>query len=226
MRPFFPGWAALTMLLPAAVSSLRAESPPVWGSSYLLGASRWPGLETPAFQSDRLDPMARRRFDASGFNLEVAVFRESGAAGGGLRIGGEFGVLWHESPTGSSYRNLATGATLRSRAALNAGHLTASLRLFRQGTHHTLLLGAGAGLYMLVFKESFGDWVVETSAHSYAPGGFLAGGVELHKADRVLAFRMEAQSHFVSFGGTALQGARLGGPIHTFRIGIVLRTRG
>jgi hypothetical protein len=225
MRPFLPGWAVLTLLLPAPDSSLRAQSPPAWGSSFLLGASRWPGLETPVFRSDQLDPLARRRFDASGSNLEVAVFRESGSAGGGLRIGGEFGVLWHESPTGSSYRNLATGATQQSRAALNAGHVTASLHLLRQGTHFTLLLGAGAGLYMLVFKESFGGWVVETSSHSYAPGGFLAGGVEVHKADRALAFRMEAQSHFVSFGGTALQGARLGGPIHTFRIGIVLRPR-
>jgi len=196
----------------------------MWGGSFMLGVSRWPGLETPLFPSDQMDPIARSRFNARGSNLEVAVFREEGRAWGAMCYGGEFGVLWHESTTGSTYRNLATGATIRSRAALNAGHLTGSLRVLRRGTHTTFLMSVGAGLYMLVFKESFGGWVVETSSHSYARGGFLAGGVEFHGANRALAVRVEAQSHFVSFRESALRGSRLDGPIHAFRIGIVIRT--
>jgi len=203
---------------------LVSQEPPTWGWSLALGASHWRGLETPPVRSGQLDPLVRHAYNARGVNLEIGGFRERRlAAPLHLQVGGSFGVLWHESPTGSVYRELSSGRTQESRAALNAGHLSGSLAVVRAGSAGSLFAGLGAGVYMLVFKETFGGWTVETSAHSYALGGSLTAGMEFHRPDRALALRLDAAAHFVSFRGPALEGGRLQGPLLTLRIGAVVR---
>jgi hypothetical protein len=208
----------LVVVVLATVPGQSQERAP-WLATFQLGVSHWPGLRDVAIPPSGYEVLDLGHFQTNGGNLEMGVYRAHRMASNQeLQVGGEFGVWWHRSNNRVTFTNIALRSQIQAEPAANGGHLTGSARMVWTGQRVVPFLGLGAGWYMLVFKETMGDMVVDTSARANAPGGFLTAGVEVRGASP-FAFRADTQVHFASFGGSALRGQSVHGPIYTLRIG-------
>jgi len=203
-------------------TALFAQEGP-WSGTFMIGISHWAGLGEVALPPSGFEVERLGNFRPMGGNLELGLYRHR-VLGPGLELqgGGEFGVLWHESRTHTTFTDFAGRNRREGAPAANAGHLTGSLRLVWPRGRLTPFLGLGLGYYRLVFKEVFGDMTVDTSAHSEALGGFLTAGLDV-RSGTAFAVRVDAQLHEVSFAGASLRGQRVSGPITTLRLGGVFR---
>lgn len=194
-----------------------------WLGTFLLGGSLWPGLREVALPPKGYEALELGRFHTTGGNLELGLYRRlRRTSDGELQVGGEFGVWWHESASRRTFTDFSQRMTIQGQAAANGGHLTGSVRHVWGRGRVTPFLGLGAGWYLLVFKETFGSVVSDTDARANAFGGFLTAGLEVRGASP-FAFRSDAQVHVLSFGGAALRGQRVAGPVYTLRIGGSMR---
>lgn len=201
----------------------RAQGSDPWVATFQLGASSWPALRNVAIPPGGYEVLELGGFNPTGGNIEMGLYRpRRSVADQELQLGCEFGVWWHEGGKQTTFLEPARRLTLRGQAAANGGHVTGSARWFWPRAGIAPFVGIGAGWYLLVFKETFGDMVVDTSARTNAPGGFLTAGLEVRGASG-FAFRTDAQAHLVSFGGASLRGQRVSGPVYTLRIGASLR---
>ncbi len=212
--------------LSAAQGLSQASATPgrtTWVGTFQLGASVWPGLRDVSIPPSGFEVLDLGRFQTTGGNLEMGLYRAYRTTPDReLQAGGEFGVWWHGSGNRTTFTDMSLRTRIQAEPAANGGHLTGSVRVVWAGPRVAPFVGLGAGWYMLVFKETFDAAVVDTHVRANAPGGFLTAGLEVRGASP-FSFRADTQVHFVSFGGSALRGQHVNGPVYTLRIGGSMR---
>lgn len=216
----FPRPLALALGLLALPATAQEAPHPSWAATFMLGGSAWPGLKDVALPPAGYDTVDLGAFKTTGINVEIGVYRTRPLQPGlALVAGGEFGMWWHGSGNHATFSDPSGRLRVEAEPAANGGHLSGSVRLTFPREGMAPFVGVGAGWYMLVIKEHIGDMVVDTDARANAPGGFLTAGLDWKARRLPVAFRIDGQVHLVSFGGSALRGQRVQGPIYTLRAG-------
>ncbi|MBP7149288.1 MAG: hypothetical protein KBD01_17295 [Acidobacteria bacterium] len=217
---------ALSLAFPVFASDPVENAVPARNAiTVSLTVDRWPDIEGVEFVPEGADVSELGGFSEGGYGFEAAYARRTPLKTGHmLEWGGEFGAFWNEG-RGETVLIQPDGRTARRRIGANAGYLTASVRWHvATGRQSSVFVGAGAGMYLIVIKESIEDWTADFDISGEAPGGYLCGGLDVGLAESgKTAIRVEARAHAFSFSESEFQGQELGGPLYALHLGLTWR---
>jgi hypothetical protein len=165
------------------------------------------------------------RFEDQAFGIEIAFHRLQGEHGNALFLfGGELAGYGFDNERSLVGYDVVTGEPATIRMEASWGHVTASVRwIFRAGRRVELLVGGGAGTYLLRFTETVDDFgVVDRGESDATLGGYLAAGARLPFRSGKMAIRVDLRVHAFGFSriGGAFEGQEISGPVTLLNFGM------
>lgn len=217
-------------------SSSRADSTEVHEPrrgvySFQILAGDWEPVHRLRPERSGFTPPFEASVDRRGWGISLVYHHRVRTGRPELHLGGELEGLIN----GSSGRYAGTwagsGAAVIARMYTNVGQVTAGARLVWPRSRQRWHVGAGAGLYMLQFKDVVAGMVTETGVGDAAPGGYVVAGTDRLFRQRGLGpmfkggfgIRSELKLHAFRFRdlGAAFPGQSAGGPMVTLSLGLV-----
>jgi len=218
---------------PAESTGKEAQKLPKQLFAVATGVSYLPDLSAIEPHRALINPERFGRFDAWGFNLEVAYHRQLVQwDSADLYIGGDVGLFTHGNTKKFDVRFFPSGETTQGEIFARGFYLTPSAKVVLKRSHSWRpFLGAGAGYYLLDFVELIvdplgGSFEADELFEQHAFGGYVSLGMDipLSSNGRGFSLRLEGKVHLVSFvslDNFAPGSSNLNGPIHMIQLGIV-----
>jgi hypothetical protein len=205
------------------VQSTDSDSRSYW--EITLGYASWANLGS--LEPTPVDFVTEQsgRFKEQGPGIEIAYHRRRAEHGkAAFLIGGEFAGYGFDNEMSLTGYHAVTMEPSSIRMFANWGHITGSVRwIWREGRSVELIAGAGAGVYLLRFKETIDDFgVADRRESDTAPGGYFLGGLRFPVRSGLMAVRVDVRVHAYSFSeiGGAFEGQVVSGPATVLNIGV------
>jgi len=216
----------LTSVLPSTAQDF-AQTKPVRRNHFgvVLSVSRWDDAKSLKLAPYDYTSRQSGPFASDGFGITFSYHRRLGhSRSPAVLVGGDVGGQSHDNERAAIWTNAITGEQSSVRLSLIWGHVTGSARfVWRESRMPEVVLGAGAGLYLLRMQEEIeGFGYADTGPDDTSWGGFLSAGLRFPIGGGRLKIATDLKWHTFSFSnlGAEFPGQQAAGPGYTVDLGV------